>query len=98
MNHVDETSQRRAARIAGAMYLLTMASSIGEFAIRSSFMMPGDATGTAENIKAAERLFRLNIVVDLATVSGLIVLAVTCLAAWPRGGCSRPCSWRPAPS
>jgi uncharacterized protein DUF4386 len=68
--------QARAARLAGAMYLITMATGVfGESFVRGSLVVRGDATQTAQNIIGAERLFRIGIATDLVTFTGVIVLA-----------------------
>ena len=60
-------SPQRAARVAGALYLLM--AILGGFAhlgVRNSVYTPGDATTTAANIVANPTLFRLSLVSDLA--------------------------------
>jgi hypothetical protein len=70
-----EVAQARAARLAGAMYLVTMAMAIfGESVVRGSLIVPGDVTQTAQNIIESEGLFRLGIAMDLVTVTGVLVL------------------------
>ncbi|HVS01082.1 MAG TPA: DUF4386 domain-containing protein [Thermoanaerobaculia bacterium] len=67
--------QRRAAKIVGVLYLLTMATSMfGELAVRGRLVVRGDAMQTARNLMASERLFRLGIAVDLLTVVGVLFL------------------------
>ena len=74
-NAAQEASQARVARIAGAMYVLTMATAIfSEFVVKSSLVVPGDATHTAQNIIASERLYRIGIASDLVTATGVVVL------------------------
>jgi hypothetical protein len=69
-----EAAQARAARIAGAMYLITTATAVfSEFVVRSSLIV-SDATQTAHNIIASERLFRIGIASDLASAAGVVVL------------------------
>lgn len=69
-----EPAQRTAARIAGALYLVLMATGVfGESFVRGRLIV-GDATKTAENILGSERLFRLSIAGDLITYAGVIVL------------------------
>ncbi len=70
-----EPEQRVAAKVAGLLYLLQLATAIfGESYVRGQLIVPGDATKTAENIIASERLFRLSIVTDLVTYTLVIVL------------------------
>ncbi len=74
-NTTTEAAQSRAARLAGAMYLISMATAIfGESFIRGSLIVRGDATHTAQNIIGSERLFRIGIATDLATFTGVVVL------------------------
>ena len=52
-----EADQIRAARLAGAMYLITMGTGIfGQSFVRGSLLVRGDATQTALNIIESERL------------------------------------------
>lgn len=60
-------SQAQAARVAGALYVIQMATGVFGFAVRSSLSVRGDVSQTAENILAAERLFRVSVVTDMAT-------------------------------
>jgi len=70
-----EPAQRAAAKVAGVLYLLQMAVAIlGESVIRGRLIVAGDATQTAQNIIAHERLFRLSIAGDLFVYIGVIVL------------------------
>jgi len=67
--------QRRAARVAGLAYLLTLATAnFAESYARGSLIVPNDAAKTAENIVASERLFRLGTVSDLITFAACVVL------------------------
>lgn len=61
-----DLSPRVYSRIAGVGYLIIIAAGIfAEFVIRSSMIVPGDATTTANNIMASEQLFRVGIAGDL---------------------------------
>ena len=65
-NPFADMSQRKAARIAGLLYLTVIV--LGIFAnlyVRFSLIVPGDAAATANNIMANELLFRLSFVSDL---------------------------------
>lgn len=65
----------KAARIAGALYLFTMATSIfSMYFVRSSLIVRGEATQTAENILGSESLFRLGLAIDVITFAGVIAL------------------------
>lgn len=67
-------SQRKAARVVGFSYLVTVASvAISNFAIHNR-VIAGDAAETARNIMAHQRLFRLGIACDLVYCAGLGVL------------------------
>jgi hypothetical protein len=73
--------QRRAARVAGFMYLFTLVPALfAEFYVRSNLIVWGDAARTAGNIVASDRLFRVGIACDLITSAGNVVL-VTALYA-----------------
>ncbi len=55
---IADTSHRKAARVAGFMYLFTMATAVfGDFYVRSSIILPGNAAATANNIMASGQLF-----------------------------------------
>jgi Domain of unknown function (DUF4386) len=68
-------AQRTAARIVGFLYVFQMAVEVfGESYVRERLVVAGDATKTALNIMADERLFRLSIAGDLVTYTSVIVL------------------------
>ena len=70
-----EMEQHRAAKVAGFLYLFTMATGVfGELYARGQLIVRDDAVQTAMNIGAAERLFRLGILSDLITLIGVAVL------------------------
>src|SRR3990167_689138 len=70
-----EPEQRFAARLAGFLYLLTMAISVfSESYVRGRLIVRGDAVKTAGNIVASERLFRISIVSDLIMIAGVVIL------------------------
>lgn len=70
-----DVGQATAARLAGAAYLVTMATAIfSQFFIRGSLVIRGDATQTALNIIASERLYRIGIAADIVTFTGVVVL------------------------
>ena len=71
-----EPAQHTAARIAGLLYLLTNATAMFAFWVRGQVIERGDATETAANILASERLYRIGIAVELLTVAGVIPLVV----------------------
>jgi len=66
-NHIEDRSQlKKNARIAGFWYLLaSIPAPIGLLYVPSKLIVPADATATANNILAAESLFRIGIVSNL---------------------------------
>ncbi|NIR45233.1 MAG: DUF4386 domain-containing protein [Gemmatimonadetes bacterium] len=76
-NATTEAGQARAARIAGAMYLIALAAAVlGEYFVRASLIVRGDPTQTAQNIIEHERLFRIGIASDLVSFTGIVVLTL----------------------
>jgi hypothetical protein len=74
-NGIVEESQRKAARVAGFMYLFLPANALfAEFCVRSNLMVSGDVARTACKIMASERLYRIGIACDLMTFAGTVVL------------------------
>ena len=74
---IADTSHRKAARVAGFMYLFTMATAVfGDFYVRSSIIVPGNAAATANNIMASEQLFRIGIASNLIAFVGVVILIV----------------------
>jgi hypothetical protein len=70
-----DDSQRTAAKVVGFAYLITFAIVVYvNFAIHGRLIVHDNATLTASNILAHERLFRLGIVGDLIYCAGVIVL------------------------
>ena len=71
------TVNQKTARIAGVLYLtIIIAGIFAEFLVRQSLIVPGDATATAQNIRAAEGLFRLGIAADLIMMLSDVALAL----------------------
>ena len=69
------SSQQKAAKIAGAAYLLTTAIVVyANFGINDHLMVAGNPSQTAQNILAHESLFRLGIVCHLFYCAGTLVL------------------------
>lgn len=63
------------ARIAGAMYLLTVALALfGEGYVRGSLLDGGSAAKTAANLIESNLLYRIGLVTDLLTFTGVAVL------------------------
>lgn len=68
-------SQRKAAKVAGLAYLITFAAVVYvNFGIHGRLIVAGNATETARNILAHERMFRIGIVGDLIYCAGTVVL------------------------
>ena len=71
---MTETSPGRKARIAGAVYLLTvLLGGVGEY-IHGRLVVPGDAAATATNILAQAPLFRLGFASYLVEMACLIAM------------------------
>jgi len=75
-NSITDTSLRKAARVAGFMFLFAFIVPTLNWAfILSKFNVEKDALATAKNIMASEFLFRMGITIELFMAVGLIVLA-----------------------
>jgi Domain of unknown function (DUF4386) len=71
---VDD-SQRKAARVAGFAYLLSVAIVVfAQFGIHPHLIVAGNPAETARNIIAGERLFRIYIAFNLVYSVGVVVL------------------------
>ena len=76
-NRVADLTQQKATRIAGFLYLaIIIAGIFAEFIVRSSLILPGDATATANNIMSSEGLFRVGIASDLIMIMCDVALAM----------------------
>lgn len=73
LSTLDE-SQRKAAKVVGVAYLLTMATAVFAFYVRGQLVVYDNAAETARNISNHERLFRLAIASDLITLAGVVAL------------------------
>jgi hypothetical protein len=70
-----DQSQRTAARVAGFACLFAMAIVVyANYGIFTRFVVPGNATETARNIVAHERLFRIAVVCNIAYRTGVVIL------------------------
>ena len=70
-----DDAQRRAAKVAGFAYLLSLATEVvSEFRIKLHLIVAGNPAETAQNILAHEQLFRLSIACDLIYAVGTLVL------------------------
>ncbi len=73
---VDEL-QRKAANVAGILYLFTiLTANFVEFYLRRKMIMPADAVQTTTNIAQHEQLFRLGIATDLIMLAASVILVV----------------------
>jgi hypothetical protein len=74
---IKMTSDKKTARVAGLLYLtIIIAGIFAEFVVRSSLIVAGDATATANNIMASEGLFRVGIAGDLIMIMCDVALAL----------------------
>ena len=74
-NRTADRSPRAMARLAGFLYLLIAICSGFSFGyVRTTLIVPGDATATVSNIIAAQGLFRLGIAADAVVFLSEIVL------------------------
>ncbi len=64
----------KAARIAGAWYLLLVVTSLFSFIYGNSVVVSGNATATAHNILSSETLYRVSIVFLLLAAVVFILL------------------------
>lgn len=90
-------AQARAARIVGWVYLVTMASAISASAIRLGLIDYQNPTETLEALRRSTALFRLGIVLDLATFAAVVALPVAyyvLLAPVHKGLALLGLSWR----
>jgi uncharacterized protein DUF4386 len=74
-NFAFDESQRKAAKVAGILYLFTiLAANFVEFYVRRRVIVPADALRTATNIAQHEQLFRLGITTDLIMLTASVTL------------------------
>jgi hypothetical protein len=77
MNPSPDTSPHRMARLAGVLYLVIIVAGIfAQMFVRSSLIVPGDASATAQNIIASEGLLRLSIAGDLVMIMSDIAIGL----------------------
>jgi hypothetical protein len=75
-NQIADQTPRKTARVAGLFYLIFILTTVLATAVRSEFIVSGDAVTTANNIVASQGLFRAGFVIEL--VSAVFFF----LAAW----------------
>ena len=74
MTTSEQATQARVARLAGALYLVQMATGVfAEVFVRGSLVVRGDPAQTAHNIIDSERFFRLGIASDLVCYTAVLV-------------------------
>jgi uncharacterized protein DUF4386 len=70
----EPATQARVARLAGALYLVQMATGVfAEVFVRGSLVVRGDPAQTAQNIIDSERFFRLGIASDIVCYTAVLV-------------------------
>ena len=75
---IIDTSQRKAAKVAGFMFLFSFIVPTLNWAfVLSKFIVVENVISTAKNIMANELLFRIGITIELIMSVGLIVLALS---------------------
>ena len=73
----DAIAQRKAAKIAGLMFLLSLIIPLLNWSfVLSRFVVAENAIATSNNIMANEFQFRFGITIELIMAVGLIVLAL----------------------
>lgn len=76
-NRITGTSQRKAAKVAGFMFLFSLIGPLLNWTlVLSKFIVAENVIATANNIMANELLFRIGITIELIMSVGLIVLAL----------------------
>ncbi len=70
-------THQKVAKIAGIAYLLVIIfGSFSELFVRSSLIVPGDATATAQHIRAAEGLYRIGFISDMVMIMCYLILGL----------------------
>ena len=76
-NRIPDTSQHKAARVAGFMFLFSLIVPLLNWTfVLSKLIVAENVIATARNIMANELLFRIGITIELIMSVGLIVLAL----------------------
>jgi len=76
-NSITDTSQRKAVRVAGFMFLFSlMVPFLNWTFLLSKLIVAGNIMATANNIVANQLLFRIGMTIELIMSAGLIVLAL----------------------
>lgn len=75
--HTEEATQRKAAKVAGLMFLLSlMVPLLNWIFVLSKFIVAENAIATAQNILANEFLFRIGIINELIISTVAVILAL----------------------
>ena len=75
LNGIADLSQRKAARVAGVLYLLVIVFGVfAEMVVRARIIVPGDAALTASNIMDSEWLFRIGFASDILMILSFLLL------------------------
>ena len=75
LSRIENLSQRKAARLAGVLYLLLIVFGVfAELVVRSRVIVSGDAAATASNIIASEGLFRIGFASDVLMILSFLLL------------------------
>ncbi|MDR6223467.1 DUF4386 domain-containing protein [Methanococcoides alaskense] len=76
-NNITDTSQRKAVRVAGFMFLFSLLVPFLNWTfVLSKLIVAENVIATANNIVANQLLFRIGITIELIMSAGLIVLAL----------------------
>jgi hypothetical protein len=73
---IADQSPRKTARMAGLFYLIFILTTVLATYVRSSLIVSGDATATANNIMSSQGLFRIGFLTELVSAVFFV------LAAW----------------
>lgn len=71
------TEPKKLARVAGILYVLLLGAAFNEGYVLPRLVKSGDATATADNIRASSALFRAGLVGDLVAATVWLLLAMT---------------------
>jgi hypothetical protein len=76
-NSITDTSQHKAAKVAGFMFLFSLIGPLLNWTfVLSKFIVAENVIATANNIMANKLLFRIGITIELIMSVGLVVLAL----------------------
>ncbi len=73
---IDDTSQHKAARVAGVMFLFILMDIMLNWVVFSKIIVPENVIATANNIMSNDLLFRIGITNELILSASAIVLAL----------------------